>query len=99
MAVYQWTHQVLALARMAAFGYQARAFLDEVAGLEGSPSNQRVIRRGCAQYADPAGGRAVRYPRRKEGFAVKLGVYNAILHSHPLTEALKVIARPRAHRS
>ena len=30
--------------------------------------------------------------QRKAGHAVKLGVYNAILHDRPLPEALKVIA-------
>ena len=86
------------------FAYQARAFLDEVAGLDEADSLPplRVVRRGRAQHGDPGGRRRVRRPRRRpvrqgrrrseRGSTMKFGVYNAILHDRSLPEALEVIA-------
>ena len=69
-----------------AFAYQARAFLEEVAGIDEASSLPR-----CATFdegvhnmellAAVAELRAAR--QRKEGLAMKLGVYNAILHDRP----------------
>ena len=53
----------------------------------------RHLRRGRTQHGTARRGRRASAARqRKEGLAVKLGVYNASLHDRPLPEALKVIA-------
>ena len=77
-----------------AFAYQARAFLEEVAGIDEAESLPR-----CATFDEGVHNMellaavAESAPQqRKEGHAMKLGVYNAILHDRPLPEALKVIA-------
>ena len=86
-----------------AFAYQARAFLEEVAGIDEASSLPR-----CATFDEgvhnmellaavaesAATSAARRHPTQstKQGLRMKLGVYNAILHDRPLPEALKVIA-------
>ena len=74
-----------------AFAYQARAFLDEVAGLEQRAPPVRNLRRRRTQHGNPRGGRRLRPQPRKAGHAMKLGVYNAVLHDRSLPEALDVI--------
>ena len=78
-----------------AFAYQARAFLEEVAGIDEADSLPR-----CATFDEgvhnmellAAVAESAAQPDGKKSLAMKLGVYNAILHDRPLPEALKVIA-------
>ena len=77
-----------------AFGYQARAFLEEVAGLSEADSLPRcaTFDEGVRNMELLAAVTESAAQQRKENHAMKLGVYNAILHDRPLPEALKVIA-------
>ena len=85
-----------------AFGYQARAFLEEVAGLDEADSLPRCatfdegvhnmeILAAVAESAANRGTQEVAPQRRSH--AMKLGVYNAILHDRSLPEAIEVIAK------
>ena len=86
------------------FDYQARAFLEEVAGIDEADSlprnasfdevvhNMEIL----AQVTESAanGGAAVKVaPQRPKVCAMKFGIYNAILHDRPLPEAIEVIAK------
>lgn len=73
-----------------AFGYQARAFLEEVAGLSETDSLPRcaTFDEGVRKHGTTRRRHGIRAQQRKENHAMKLGVYNAILHDRPLPEAL-----------
>ena len=86
------------------FVFQARAFLEEVAGIDEAElaAPQRLVRRRRTQHGDSRGSRRVRRQRRRSsegsatangGRAMKFGVYNAILHDRSLPEAIEVIAK------
>ena len=86
------------------FVFQARAFLEEVAGIDEADALPRnaSFDEGVHNSGDSRGGRRVRRRRRRRGessttasggCAMKFGVYNAILHDRSLPEAIEVIAK------
>ena len=91
-----------------AFAYQARAFLEEVAGVDEASSLPRcaTFDEGVHNMEILAAVTAVRRqrrspcdypaPRKRRCPDMKLGVYNAILHDRPLPEALDGDRRSRA---
>ena len=83
-----------------AFAYQARAFLEEVAGIDeesrsrAAPPSTRACTTWNCSPRSPTAANGVPSPHDngKKVSLMKLGVYNAVLHDRPLPEALKVIA-------
>ena len=84
------------------FVFQARAFLDQIAGVDGLPPcpTSPTACTTCALLdavvasAQPAAPRSrlTHSPQRRD-HPMKLGAYTACLHDRPLAEALKILAR------